>query len=74
MHQRCERYPKRHTKEEEEESEALSETDGLCASEHGLRGLVLGGPVSVMEVSRPASKLKATSYYSLHPVICRLLM
>ena len=30
---------------------------------------VLGGPLSVMQVSWAASKFKATSYYSVHPVI-----
>ena len=34
MHVRFERHPKRHTKEKERE--ALSTTDGLCSSEHGL--------------------------------------
>ena len=33
------------------ESETLSETDGLCSSEHGFWGSVLGGPLSVMQVS-----------------------
>ena len=43
MHERCERHPKskRHTKKKE--SETLSETDGLCSSEHGLRGVGFGG-------------------------------
>ena len=41
MHERCERHPKRHTKKKE--SETLSETDGLCSSEHGLRGIFFGG-------------------------------
>ena len=30
---------------------------------------VLGGPLSVMQVSWAASKFKATSYYSVHPII-----
>ena len=44
--------PKRHTKKKE--SETLSETDGLCSSEHGLRGIGFGeSPIglSVMQVS-----------------------
>ena len=41
MHERSERHPKRHT--EEKERETLSETDGLCSSEHGLRGTGFGG-------------------------------
>ena len=45
MHERCERHPKRHTKKKE--SEALAATNGLCSSEHGLRGLGLAGsPIS----------------------------
>ena len=46
------RHPSRHTKEKE--SIALSETDGLCSSEHGLRGINFGGVpyrLSVMQVS-----------------------
>ena len=35
MHERCERHKK--------ESEALAESDGLCSSEHGLRGIDFGG-------------------------------
>ena len=42
MHERCERHPKR-KKERKKESEALSETDGLCSSEHGLWGIGFGG-------------------------------
>ena len=38
MHERCERHPTK-----KKESEALSETDGLCSSEHGLRGIGFGG-------------------------------
>ena len=38
---RCERHPKRQTIKKE--NEALSETDGLCSSEHGLRGIGFGG-------------------------------
>ena len=30
---------------------------------------VLGGPLSVLQVSWAASKFKATSYYSVHPII-----
>ena len=30
---------------------------------------VLGGPLSVMKVPCAASKFKATSYYSVHPLI-----
>ena len=30
---------------------------------------VLGGPLSVMKVPRVASKFKAASYYSVHPLI-----
>ena len=30
---------------------------------------VLGGPLSLMQVSWAASKFKATSYYSVHPII-----
>ena len=41
MHERCERHPKRHTKKKE--TKALSETDGLCSSEHGLPGIGFGG-------------------------------
>ena len=41
MHERCERHPKRQTKKKE--NEALSETDGLCSSEHRLRGIGFGG-------------------------------
>ena len=37
MHERFERHPKSHTKEKERE--ALSTTDGLCSSEHGLWGI-----------------------------------
>ena len=43
---------KAHTKKKE--SETLSETDGLCSSEHGLRGIGFGeSPIglSVMQVS-----------------------
>ena len=40
MHERCEKHPKRHKKKKE--SETLSETDGLCSSEHGLRGIGFG--------------------------------
>ena len=51
------------------ESEALSETDGLCSSEHGFGVSVCNGPLSVMQVSWAAPKFKATSYYSVHPLI-----
>ena len=44
-----------------QESEALSETDGLCSSEHGFGVSVCNGPLSVMQVSW-APKFKATSY------------
>jgi len=33
----CKNHPKRHTREKE--SEAVSETDGPCSSEHELRGI-----------------------------------
>ena len=51
------------------ESEALSETDGLCSSEHGFGVLVCNGPLLAMQVSWAAPKFKATSYYSVHPLI-----
>ncbi len=35
------KHPKRQTKKKE--NETLSETDGLCSSEHGLRGIGFGG-------------------------------
>ena len=44
MHERCEGHPKRHTKKKE--SEAVSETDGLCRSVHPnmeLWGIGFGG-------------------------------
>ena len=41
MHERCERHPKGQTIKKG--NEALSETDGLCSSEHGLRVIGLGG-------------------------------
>ena len=41
MHERCEKHVIRHTKKKG--SETLSETDGLCSSEHGLWGIGFGG-------------------------------
>ena len=35
--------PKERKKERKKENEALSETDGLCSSEHGLWGIGFGG-------------------------------
>ena len=45
------------------------ETDGLCSSRHGFGVSVCNGPLSVMQVSWAAPKFKATSYYSVHPLI-----
>ena len=44
---------------------------GLAGFEYRLRHRVsiLGGPLSVVKVPWAASKLKATSYYSVHPLI-----
>ena len=66
MHERCERNPKRHTKVKE--SEALSETDGLCSTGlHWITGYrlwwgdhlsVLGGPISLVQVSWAASEVQ----------------
>ena len=67
MHERCEKHVIRHTKKKG--SESLSETDGFCSSEHGLQGIGLGGPLSVVEVSWAASKFNSTSYYSVHQII-----
>ena len=58
------RHPKRHAKKKE--SEALSETDGLCSSEHGLRWIT---GYRFWKFRWAASKFKATSYYSVHPII-----
>ena len=67
MHEQCERHakgtPKRKT---------VKPYLKLIASFHlnmDYRVSVLGSPLSVMQVSWPASKFKATSYYSVHPVI-----
>ena len=66
MHEQCERHPKKAHKKERKwcPSDALSGTDRLCSSEHGLRGIgVAGSPLSVLHVSWAASKFKATSYW-----------
>ena len=54
---------KERKKERRKESEALSKTDGLCSSNMDYGVSVLGGPLSVMQVSW------AVSYYSVHPII-----
>ena len=66
MHERCERHPKRQTIKKG--NEALSETASVHLSmDYGVS--VLGGPLWVMQVSWAASKFKATSYCSVHPII-----
>ena len=67
MHEQCERHAKGTQKRKKVKPYLKLIASFHLNMEYGVS--VLGGPLSVMQVSWPASKFKATSYYSVHPAI-----